>query len=219
MAKLNKILKSLMSTQQLTETALARETEIGQPVIHRLGSGDTDNPKLATLKPIAAYFNLNISQLIHDMPLPTSALMHTYAETLPFWVKVPLLNWLEIHDWIDAPNDTHLHVARTIATTAHIDKHSYALRISDTSMAPAFPKASIVIIDPARKPQHEDYVITHTSTRLPTLKQYLLKEETVYLKSLNETFDADACVQADTDVLGVCAQIIHPGTHEVAFEA
>lgn len=64
MNQLSEILSELMAKQGINSAELARRTGIGQPVIHRLMSGVTDNPQVYTLLPIATYFNITIEQLI-----------------------------------------------------------------------------------------------------------------------------------------------------------
>ena len=82
MSNLSTVLKHLMSQKGLTSSELARKTRIAQPVIHRLMAGDTVNPQILTLKPIADYFNISIDQLLgyislkNQMPLDNSKLQN-----------------------------------------------------------------------------------------------------------------------------------------------
>lgn len=64
-----KNLKTLMTRMTLSEHELSRKTGIKQPIIHRLLSGENTNPKLDTVKPIARYFSISISQLIGEEAL------------------------------------------------------------------------------------------------------------------------------------------------------
>jgi SOS-response transcriptional repressor LexA len=70
MTKLSTILKQLMSEDNINTSALARKTNILQPVMHRLVTGDTDNPRIDTLLPIAEYFGITVDQLMGKFPLP-----------------------------------------------------------------------------------------------------------------------------------------------------
>lgn len=58
-----------MLTHHIKSAELARRTGIGQPVIHRLMTGVTENPQILTLKPIADYFEVSIEQLLGLVPL------------------------------------------------------------------------------------------------------------------------------------------------------
>ncbi len=215
MAKLNHILKALMARDKLTETALSRYTSVGQPVIHRLGSGDTDTPKLATLRPIAAYFNLTLSQLIHDAPLEHDTLLGVFADKLPYWARLPLIKWENIPAWLNGDLPQH---ARTTNTTRKVSEDSYALRIKDTSMQPQFMKGTIVIVDPKRTHHEQDFVIYQTQNNEPRLGQYTKINGEFKLNPLNQDFQADA-LSEDITLLGTCTQILHGGRQPVEFEA
>lgn len=88
MSKLAQILKLLMAEQGLSESELARRTGIGQPVVHRMASGETDNPKVATLSPVANYFALSISQLIGDEALPSDRVLGTHNSPGFGWTQL-----------------------------------------------------------------------------------------------------------------------------------
>jgi len=64
MENLAVILTRLIASHGLTSAELARRTGIAQPVIYRLMSGETINPQVLTLKPIADYFKISIDQLL-----------------------------------------------------------------------------------------------------------------------------------------------------------
>jgi len=72
MKTLSVTLTYLMNKKGIKSAELARKTGVGQPVVHRLMTGVTENPQILTLKPIADFFQISIDQL-----LPTSALFDT----------------------------------------------------------------------------------------------------------------------------------------------
>ena len=82
MNKLAPILCQLIREQQITVSELARRTQIGQPVIHRLISGVTLDPKVSTLSALANYFNISINQLIGDEPLPHTMVLSLTVQVL-----------------------------------------------------------------------------------------------------------------------------------------
>lgn len=79
--KLATILKELLQKNKISESELARKTGVCQPVIHRMASGETDNPKIKTLLPIARYFDISIDELIGDKPLIRDGLSNASAIT------------------------------------------------------------------------------------------------------------------------------------------
>ncbi len=64
------ILKKLMHQHQLTVTQLAERSGVGQPVIHRLITGELSEPKLKTVQKLAVYFEVTLGQLAGMEPLP-----------------------------------------------------------------------------------------------------------------------------------------------------
>lgn len=69
MHNLPTILTQLMTKKGIKSAELARQTQVGQPVIHRLMTGNTENPQILTLKPLADFFAVSIDQLLGYAPL------------------------------------------------------------------------------------------------------------------------------------------------------
>jgi len=81
MDNLSSVLSYLMSRQGIKSAELARKTGVGQPVIHRLMTGATDNPQISTIKPIADFFGVSLDQLVglvslNNQPSLNDALLH-----------------------------------------------------------------------------------------------------------------------------------------------
>ncbi len=70
MPTVSEILTKLMATQGLTDNELAERVGLPQPTISRIRNGDSRDPRDSTLRPIAEYFSLTVSQLRGDVPLP-----------------------------------------------------------------------------------------------------------------------------------------------------
>lgn len=204
MKKLNTILKALMGEMRITESELARRTGIGQPVVHRIASGETDNPKVATLSPIANFFAVSISQLIGDEPLPENRLPGTYNPGAHGWTQVPLLAWERVLEW---PNlSDHSKPIQSISTDMNVSKNAYALTVRDTTMEPRFPEGTIIILDPAIQPEDRDYAVVYVEGhKLPTFKQILIDGNSRYIKPLNPDFKP-ATLDKNYRFLGVMVQ-------------
>src|SRR3990167_1621898 len=136
MKYLRHILRNLMDELSLSESELSRRTQVGQPVIHRILSGETDNPRVATLSLIANYFSVSISQLIGDAPLPENRIPGTHNPYLSAWNQVPLLTWEQAIDW--PQQKQHVQEPKMIATEIAVSPDAFALKIKDTTMAPRF---------------------------------------------------------------------------------
>lgn len=187
MKKLSPILKALMAEIKISESELARRTGVGQPVVHRIASGETDNPKVATLSPIANYFAISISQLIGDEPLPENRLPGTFNPGTHGWMQVPLLSWEQLTQWPSLTDNTK--PTQSISTDLHLSENAYALKVRDNTMEPRFPEGMLVIVEPALQPENRDFAIAHIDgQKLPTFKQVLLDGNMAYLKPINPDF-------------------------------
>ena len=70
MPTVSEILTKLMAQQRLTDNELADRAGVPQPTISRIKNGDSRDPRDSTLRPLAQYFGLSVSQLRGDVPLP-----------------------------------------------------------------------------------------------------------------------------------------------------
>jgi SOS-response transcriptional repressor LexA len=186
-SSLSIILKGLMTELEINESELARRTGIGQPVVHRICSGETDNPKVATLSPIANFFAISISQLIGDEPLSPDRIPGTFNPDAQSWRQIPLLAWEQIPSWPKlAPKPGPM---PTISTDIELSQYSYAVAVRDTTMEPRFPEGTILIVDPDLQPNNLDFAIVHIEgSHLPNFKQILIDGEHTILKPLNSDF-------------------------------
>jgi SOS-response transcriptional repressor LexA len=214
-SNLSSVLKALIRTKGLSESELARRTDIGQPVIHRMISGETSNPKIATLRPIAHYFEISIDQLIGDEPLPKSALPGKYSEEVRRWTQVPMLNWQQVLRWPELSSDE---IATYVSTDADVSENAYALTIKDSTMLPRFPEGTVAIIDPSYMPRDCDFAVVHIEgQKLATLKQILIDGEEMYIKPLNADFNVKP-LTGSYQFLGVMVQArINCANFEKAF--
>ncbi len=184
--ELSTILKTLMGSRKLSESELSRQTGIGQPVIHRMISGETGNPKIETLRPIASYFSISINQLIGDEPLPKESLLGTITNKVRSWIQVPLLSWEEAASW---PNLDDEQLERRVPTDIDVSDNAFALIIKDSTMLPRFPEGTLIVIDPSYQAADRDFAIVHIEGhKQVSFKQILIDGEETYLKPLNDDF-------------------------------
>lgn len=188
-SSMSTILKGLMGELGINESELARRTGIGQPVVHRICSGETDNPKVATLSPIANFFAISISQLIGDEPLPTDRIPGTFNPEAQGWSQIPLLEWEQVLAWPNLNPAQKSTPLRAISTDIELGQNGYAVSVRDTTMEPRFPEGTVLIINPDLKPNNLDFAIVHIEGQsLPKFKQILIDGEHTILKPLNSDF-------------------------------
>jgi len=186
-SRMSRILKELMAELGINESELARRTGIGQPVVHRICSGETDNPKVATLSPIANFFAISISQLIGDEPLPADRIPGTFNPGVQGWRQIPLLTWKQVLYWPDLSEKSI--PLPSISTDVPMSQYAYAVSARDTTMEPRFPEGTLLLIDPDLKPNSLDFAIVHIEGHeLPHFKQILIDGGHTILKPLNTDF-------------------------------
>lgn len=201
MSNLSTTLKQLMQEEQLKTTELARATDILQPVLHKVVTGQTDNPRINTLIPLAAYFNISMEQLLGLEPLPTNRKQR--AQLNKNWHSIPLLT-----DWQQATSSIEEDAHEKILVKSNISKRAYALTVKDSTMLPRFTEGSLLIIEPEATPQNGQFVIVQlTDNDYPVFKQLFFDGSDVYLKPLNPDFKT-LYLDKETDyhILGVVAE-------------
>jgi SOS-response transcriptional repressor LexA len=206
MSELSSILKTMMGQVKITVTELARQTGIGQPVIHRMASGETDNPKVLSLRPIAQFFDLNLSQLVGDEPLPRDRIPGTHNPFYRRWSRLPLLSWEQAIHWpeLKLPQET----VSYIATEAAVSENAFAVRMEDNTMNPRFAKDTILVIEPSLTAQDNDFALVYVKGDPKTqFKQVLFDGTSLYLKPLNPDFEVKH-VTEEYRILGVMVQAL-----------
>lgn len=176
-------LKKLIDRHNLNTLELSRRTGIGQPVIYRIMTGETDNPKIITVCALADYFKVPVNQLVNgdiDQVLnePNHALF-----------SVPLLAWEQASSW---PHLSTSERERAEKISVHLDPnpHLYALQLDDGSMEPLFKKGAILVIDGNRKPKDHSYVVvTLKKEKKGIFRQLLICDHLQYLKPVSPNTD------------------------------
>jgi SOS-response transcriptional repressor LexA len=197
--KLAAVLKTLLQKRNLSESELSRRTGVCQPVIHRMASGETDNPKIETLRPIARYFSISLDQLVGDAPLTSEYVFHVEQELF----NLPLISPQDAALWPENKQDI---VATLVQTDVKISDLAYAIRLKDSTMYPMFPDGTLLIIEPKESYNHRDFVIARIKNQPQVLfKQLLLDGADQYLKSVNADYPPIKINPSDK-ILGVMLQ-------------
>lgn len=206
------VLRTLMKKQGITVTELARRTGVPQPVVHRMAAGESDNPKIASLSPLAKFFNVNISQLIGDEPL--TAVHVTAHESMLYrhWQRLPCLTWAEVA--VYATQQLLPTVNRYVASDCPVSTQAFATTMENTTMLPQFPEETVLIFEPMQKAQHQDFVLVAVPGDAVSVqfKQLLCDAETCYLKPLNIDFQIKELTTA-YHILGTLVQAVMEYRH------
>jgi len=195
MSKLAANIKSLMREKGISTTELARQINISQPVLHRLATGETTNPRIGTLIPIARFFSVTLDQLLGN----------TTQITTQSWTTVPLLTLDQIINWLDHRLSMPP-LTKFVSTNIPANKNNYAIQINNSVMQPRFSEGTLLIINPDYIPEDQDFIIVHSKgQKYASFKQLLTDGETSYLKSLNSDFQTIP-TSKDHRILGTMVQ-------------
>ena len=204
MEHLGKNIKKLLTHIGINESRLAQNTGISQPVIHRMTSGETQNPKIASLLPIASFFDITVEQLIGTKPLPLKISQPSAMPDRAAFAVIPLLNWHEIDNWL-RQNQECQHTM--MSCDSKISKLGFAVMVKDTTMRPSFPENSTLIIEPERQACDRDFaIIKLQSSQPPIFRQVLYDGVSIHLKALNPEFRSYKLERQDK-ILGVVIQV------------
>ena len=198
---LRSILRQLMRQKKLSELALAKITGITQPAIHRILSGETENPKIQSIIPIAQYFHISVGQLLGLEPLDLP--LNFELTGLKNLVTIPLRSLAQVADisrGMPASDKVH------IFTDALLGENAFSVVVEDSTMRPLFVENTRIIVDPTRTCSDLDYVIClKHGDKSATFKQLLCDGERQFLKPLNKDFHVQE-LQRDDVIIGKVVQ-------------
>jgi SOS-response transcriptional repressor LexA len=196
--KLSDNLNLLMAEIHISADELARRTGLPASTIKKIRNRYNPNPTLATLLPLAQFFSVTLGQLAGDEPLSDIRVKGIYKEPTVILRHIPLLSWDEAIVWPNADPKS-----RTSISTEHeYSKNAYALMVEEDDWE-NLTRGTILIVDPALKAEHRDYVINYMEGHtLPSLKQILYDEGQIYLKPVVQGYNISAFT-AKHRILGV----------------
>ncbi|PIR11944.1 MAG: peptidase S24 [Gammaproteobacteria bacterium CG11_big_fil_rev_8_21_14_0_20_46_22] len=150
-------LKLLMKSRKLSLNQLAQDLNIPVMTIRRLISGQTEDPRVYTLKLFADYFHVSVDSLITPN---RQVLQESLEKTKPYFI--PVIDW-HTAKTIHSLDDLNLTQWKnwqpvTLSSDEEISEQAFALE-SRPSMYPRFPQGTVFIIDPKVKPADGDTVL------------------------------------------------------------
>lgn len=191
---LSKNIKKLLEHYQLTPSQLARETGIQQPVIHRIAAGETANPKIATLLPIAKFFCVTIEQLLSDRPI---------TPVIPRMFTIPMLTFQEVKAYLTAPDQ--FSCQHLICVDCELESNAFAVTAEDNTMWPLFPRNTALIFNPASSSQEKNFVLAQTKDKV-IFRQLINHHSQPCLKPLNDDDHEPYPLQASDTILACLVQ-------------
>lgn len=189
-------LKELMQASDIDDTMLASATQVAKSNISRLKNDPQSNPTLATLKPIADYFNITVSQLLGEVPLKRSASRRQ---------KVPILSL----DTVGAyRKGTITEACDWFTTEVKVSKDAFAIRIDDSDIASVFPAKTHLLIDSRDSYPTNCYVlIFEGEEKVPVFRQYIKDGQHIILKSLKAELSLTHALDDSILIVGMVLEV------------
>lgn len=148
-------LSSLMKELNIDDKVLSEKCSINAGTIKKIRLGQSINPTLETLLPIAKFFDISVSQLIGETPL---------AE--PERKNIPLLLWADLETKI---KDSIL-IRSHLPTNIKSPPGSFATHVTIDKYDVPFKKNTTIIVDPEKKPSDNDYILCLFNNQLEICK-------------------------------------------------
>ena len=145
----------------LSISELARQTEIPQPTLHHLLNGTTKKPRATVLEKLADFFSISIPQLVGTVPLTT-----TIPDSIKRSLKIntlPIIDWQSLDTWPEIKSPSQ-HFDEVILNR-DVGEDAFAIFMNIPNMETLFPENSLLLFDPAKKPQDRDFVIVHVKDK------------------------------------------------------
>lgn len=153
-------LASLIDAFRTNPTALAHATGVPQPTIHRILTGESRDPRTATLAPLASYFGVSVSDLRHkDLTVIKSTARSAVLPAMTGSRRVPLLRYDNVTKGVTERPMTGLDVGEYLLTDQDLSARAFAVELVDASMLPDYRPGDRVICDPEIKPLPGDCVL------------------------------------------------------------
>lgn len=180
----------------ISEAELARATSLPQPTVHRLITGETQDPRISTLTILANYFEVTLDYLLAPHTTTSSSKSQS----------VPIIAWNDILGFFsDRKNILATHREEEWASTElSLSNDAFAL-YSRPAMEPRFPRGTLLFIDPAATLQDGDLVLVAYDNQQIALRGLLLDGDRKILHSVVSAQDPEP-INKSKRILGVLMQ-------------
>lgn len=176
---------------------LQRATGVPQPTIHRILTGESADPRTATLDPIARYFGITVAELrtenlkeIGSFRPGSSLLRRKFKESNDLKAQlqfdenvkpaqvgsrpIPVISSVQagaLRD-MDCPYEPGDGYAVEYTDDVKLSRWTFGLDVEGDSMLPRFQPGDRLIVDPEREPKPGNFVIARNGSDQATFKKY-----------------------------------------------
>ncbi len=174
--KLNQTLEQLIKARGINTRQLHKHTGIPLSTLHRLRLNKETNPTLASLIPIAKYFEVTVDQLIGINPLEKN-------NTFVNGIKVPIIAWKNALKCKKYREQQAFSSVLVTDICPHSECYALIIKQHQRLQWSNLVMDSLLIIDTKLEAENRDFIIVKEKKLiLPQLYQVLILKNKRYLK-------------------------------------
>lgn len=208
---LKDVLTKLMEESDIDDASLSRETGVPASSISRMRLNPDANPTASTLRPLAKFFGISISQLLGDEPLPKERLPGTHHPLGFTLARIPIIHWEWVNLWLKEDKQTlpfKEKLTRWISTEKAVSPKAFALVIPTESFGLILRKGSLIIIDPETQVSDGDLaLVSLLQEDTILLRKILIDGNDTYIKSVNPEMKSTKLLEKGAHIFGVVIEI------------
>jgi|GEM_PF-899746 SOS-response transcriptional repressor LexA len=199
------ILRALMAANNIDETTLSKAIGVANSSLSRIKNDPACNPTLASLKPIAEYFSITVSQLLGETALSKVRISESTRKQT--WVvnQLPIIAW----DQIARFKRDELHeFTEWMPSNRDLTSEAFVLCVEATTWGDLFARGAFLIVDQVPSVEDGDFVVVHSRVDDQyVLKRLLIDGRQRYLQSLSPALQHTSLLGADEAIVGVVVEI------------
>lgn len=200
-------IRRLMIERGITESELARRTNLPQTTINRILLGLTQDPRMNTITPIAKEFGLTIDQVLGKQPILVQD-QKAYPENFlcRSIIPIPIIQWNQIMTWVE---DRRFPMgADYILSEKIIAEEAFALNSTNGLASIAHPH-SILLVDPHYDYKDGSLVIVSLNNNKPAVRKLLIDGACTYLKPVSPEIPIETLTEGHK-IIGTIIEVRMP---------
>lgn len=187
-------LNALIKKSHITLSELASFSNTPYSTINSITSGTSINPRLETLGKIARVFNLNISQLVGELPLNF------------FDIAVPILEWQNINIQEEKINFLVDDKTQYVSTSLQSKNKAFALRI-EKYISDLYNINNIIIFEHTNELYNNCEALISLDNLQPVIKKVIVEDGKIYLQSVSNNLPLQQVDRNVIKVFGIMIEI------------